>query len=131
MSGFLVPPMRVTASSLGCVHQFVAPTSRPGAHDATVSVSDGTRDTTRLTAEGTGTGRPRSSTGADAPTRPVASLIAPPRHAIRSDRRRSPPFWLDSRAGTSLGLLSGLTYAGWSADDQSNRRPATPGATFR
>src|SRR5215469_11520112 len=103
MSGFLVPPMRVTARSVGCVHQFVAPTSKPGAHDATVSVSDGTRDTTRLTAAGTETLRPRSSIGTDAPARAVASLIAPPdtRSAlIAVDRPHSG--WIQRRAPASV-----------------------------
>ncbi len=60
-SGFLVPRTRGTSSPAGWVHQSVAPATRPGAVTATVSVSDGTNDTTRLTRAGTATTAPVSS----------------------------------------------------------------------
>jgi hypothetical protein len=46
MSGFPVRHAR-DGQVLGCVHQSVAPTSRPGAVTAIASVRDGTRETTR------------------------------------------------------------------------------------
>ena len=52
VSGFLVPRMRVTSRSAGCVHQSVTPTSAPRSTLATASVRDGTRLTTRRTAAG-------------------------------------------------------------------------------
>ena len=48
-SGFLVPPMRGTSRSAGCVHQSVTPTSSDRSVAAIASVSDGTSETTRIT----------------------------------------------------------------------------------
>ena len=60
------------------MHQSVAPHSRAGAQDATVSVNDGTSETTRLTVGGTATGKSRSSVTRSWVVRPEVSPIPLP-----------------------------------------------------
>ena len=63
--GFLVPPIRATSRSAGCVHQSVAPTSRPGrGHRDRLGQRRDERDDPAARPRGSGTGRPVSSTPA-------------------------------------------------------------------
>ncbi len=90
-SGFLVPRTRGTSRSAGWVHHSVAPTRTDRSTDATASVSDGTRLTTRRAGPVRSTGAPRSSYNTCPTVRGVTPVRHPWRHALhraRDDRRR-------------------------------------------
>ena len=111
-SGFLVPRTRGTSSPAGWVHQSVAPATRPGAVTATVSVSDGTNDTTRLTRAGIATTAPVSSRAAGNTVTARAQRLRGSAGSARSGRP-SPNAAARSRMAVSRSSLR-LPSSSWS-----------------